>query len=316
MTDPIKGIHHITAFASDPQANVDFYHGILGQRLIKTTVNFDDPGTYHFYFGDYTGSPGSIMTFFPWPNARRGVIGNGQVGVTAYTISPNSIGYWLDRLKRFGVKTEAAQTRFGEEVIPFQDPDGLLLELVAIENQPDYTHWEDGAIPPEHALKGFHSAALYISKPELTSKVMTGLFGYALAGAEGNRLRFQSASDHMGAVLDLLVRPDAVQGRMGAGTVHHIAFRNQDDGEQLLYREKIAGAGHSITPVRDRQYFHSIYFREPNGVLFELATDPPGFTLDEDIPELGTGLRLPPWLEEQRAVIQNILPVFEARVLA
>jgi len=315
MTNTLKGIHHITAIASDPQANVDFYHGILGQRMVKTTVNFDDPGTYHFYFGDYAGSPGTIMTFFPWPNARRGVIGNGQVDTTAYSIGANSVGYWLDRLKKFNVTTGALQTRFGQEAIPFQDRDGMRLELIVDESTPSFSHWEDGPIPAEHALRGFHGVTLYVWEAEKTSALLTDTFGYTMIAQNGSRIRFQGKPGELGQYVDLLIRKDEPRGRMGAGTVHHVAFRNRDDAEQAVYQNKVADAGYEVTPVRDRQYFHSIYFNEVNGILFEIATDNPGFATDETVDKLGQSLKLPPWLEPQREVISRILPAFETRIL-
>ncbi len=314
--NPITGIHHITAIASDPQANVDFYHAILGQRLVKTTVNFDDPGTYHFYFADYTGSPGTVMTFFPWPNARRGQVGNGQVVASAYAIGGNSLGYWLERLKKFNVATGKLEQRFGTSVLPFEDRDGTRLELVVDDNAPEAAAWEDGPVPAGHALRGFHGVTLGVWQAEETSRLLTDVFGYTLVGQEGARQRFQGQPGSLGSFVDLQVDPEGPRGRPGAGVVHHVAFRNQNDPEQLAYQARITQAGYQVTPVRDRQYFHSIYFNEPNGILFELATNPPGFALDEPVESLGQSLRLPPWLEPQREVIANILPRFSARLLA
>ncbi len=308
MRQPTQGIHHITALASNPQWNVDFYTQVLGQRLVKTTVNFDDPGTYHLYYGDQVGSPGTIMTFFPWPHARRGVTGNGEVAVTAYAIAPESVAYWQERLAEHGVPLSEPETRFGQTVIPLADPDGTRLELII---QPDVevpSHWEDGPVPAEHALRGFHGVTIWVSQSEQTAELLTQTLGYQFVGQEGLRQRYRSAGQGVGQFVDLLVRLNQPRGRMGAGSVHHVAFRTGDDDEQREWQHEVAKSGYGVTEVRDRQYFHSIYFREPSGVLFEIATDPPGFTLDEPVAELGQGLKLPPWLEPQRAMITQKLP--------
>ncbi|MEM7347539.1 MAG: ring-cleaving dioxygenase [Chloroflexota bacterium] len=306
----IQGIHHITAFAKNPQANVDFYHTVLGQRLVKTTVNFDDPGTYHLYYGDEVGTPGTIMTFFPWPNAARGYPGNGEVAVTGYTIRRDSVEYWQNRFADQAIEFGDIETRFGEQVIPFKDPGGMQLELVTSEAPATIQHWAEGPIPEEHAILGFHSATLWVSSAAPTAIVLTDQMGYTFVGQEDNRWRYQGASNDIGLYVDLLERPGQPRGRMGAGSVHHIAFRTVDDEEQLEYLTKLSRAGLQVTPVQDRQYFHSIYFREPNGVLFEVATDAPGFYYDEPIAELGRSLKLPPWLEPNRSLIEKRLPQF------
>lgn len=305
---PIPGIHHITAIASDPQANVDFYSRVLGQRLVKTTVNFDDPGAYHLYYGDETGSPGTIMTFFPWPHARRGVVGNGEIGASAYAIGSGSLDYWRDRLHAQGVSIGAPETRFGVEVITLRDPDGMILELIADDSARTPVFWADGPVPEEHALRGFFGVTLYESQAEPTGRLLCEQMGYRLVGQEGERSRYRADSSAGGGYVDVLERPGIGFGRMGAGSVHHVAFRVRDDAEELAYQSAIRAAGFDVTPVRDRQYFHSIYWREPGGVLFEIATDPPGFTWDESVEELGTGLKLPPWLEERRGELQQVLP--------
>lgn len=315
--DPIRGIHHITAFASDPQANVDFYHNLLGQRLIKTTVNFDDPGTYHLYYGDETGSPGTLLTFFPWVGARRGRRGSGETGAIAYAIHPDSRVFWHRYLTQHGVEVEDGGERFGAPALLFSDPDGMPLELVSVEQPGTIRTWSGGPIPAEHALRGFHSVTLWAADPEYTAGVLEGVMGYTRAGQEGekekgDRWRFTGTGE-IGPVVDLLVRPDLPRGAMGAGSVHHVAFRAHDDPEQLEYQQHIARAGLRVTPVQDRQYFHSIYFREPGGVLFEIATDGPGFLIDEPVDQLGTSLKLPPWLEPQRAVIEQSLPSFSVQ---
>jgi len=312
MNNKIPGLHHVTAIASDPLRNLDFYVGLLGLRFVKRTVNFDDPGTYHFYFGDKRGTPGTILTFFPWPGARRGVRGTGQVEATAFAIPPNSIGYWLERLKQHHVTAEEGPTRFGEKVIRLVDPDGLMVELVAVVagvSPASIEPWQDSPVPAQHALRGFHSVSAGLEGYERTARLLTDTFGYRLVEESGNRFRFASPDDNApGRIVDLLCLPDSSIGRVAAGSVHHIAFRARDERDQLQWREQLVDLGYNVTPVVDRIYFRSIYFREPGGVLFEIATEPPGFTFDETIEELGTGLHLPPWLESARSQIEKILP--------
>jgi glyoxalase family protein len=308
MDIKIRGLHHVTAIASDPQRILNFYVGLLGLRFVKRTINFDDPGTYHFYFGDRRGTPGTILTFFPWPGAQRGIRGTGQIEATAFAISPNSIAYWLERCKQQHVTAEKI-SRFGQEVIRFTDPDGLLLELIASSSPPSVEPWPEGPIPTEHALHGFHSVSAALEGYERTARLLTDSFGYRLIEQLGNRFRFVAPDDAaLGRIVDLLCLPDTGLGRVAAGSVHHIAFRASDDTEQLKWREHLVELGYNVTPVIDRTYFHSIYFREPGGVLFEIATEPPGFTLDEKLEELGTNLRLPPWMESARSQIEKILP--------
>jgi glyoxalase family protein len=309
MDKKIAGLHHITAIASDPQRNLDFYIGLLRLRLVKRTVNFDDPGTYHFYFGDARGTPGTILTFFPWPGARRGHRGVGQIEATAFAISPESVGYWLDRFRQQHVTAEKTSARFGEEVIRFTDPDGLLLELIASDSSGKIESWIDSIVPVEHSLRGFHGVSAALEGYERTAKLLTESFGYRLVEESGNRFRFVAPSESgPGRIADLLCMPDGRAGNVAAGSVHHIAFRAKDDDEQLQWREHLVEAGYNVTPVIDRTYFHSIYFREPGGILFEIATEPPGFTLDETPDELGSKLRLPPWMEPARSEIEQVLP--------
>ncbi|HEY7001095.1 MAG TPA: ring-cleaving dioxygenase [Candidatus Udaeobacter sp.] len=305
----ISGLHHVTAIASDPQQNLEFYVGLLGMRFVKRTVNFDDPGTYHFYFGDRRGTPGTILTFFPWPGVRRGIRGVGQIEATAFTISADSVDYWLERLTQYHVAAEKTSPRFGEEVIRFVDPDGLLLELIGSNFLASVDPWPDSSVPSEHALHGFHSVSAALEGYEKTARLLTDAFGYRLIEESGNRFRFASHEDNApGRIVDLLCLPDTGIGRVAAGSVHHIAFRARDEQEQLRWREELVDLGYNVTPVIDRVYFHSIYFREPGGVLFEIATEPPGFTLDETLEGLGTKLHLPPWLESARSQIEKILP--------
>lgn len=305
---PIQGLHHITAVAGDPQTNLNFYHRILGQRLVKKTVNFDDPGTYHFYFADETGTPGTVLTFFPWAHAKRGVPGNGEATAVAYSIRPDSVEYWRERLAAHGIALEPARDRFGEVVLPFRDPDGMAVELVASDAPSTIQYWAGGPVPAEHALRGFHSVALSLNEVERTAALLVDHLGYRHAGREGDRTRLAGASGDVGLYVDLVHRPGQPVGRFGAGSIHHVAFRTVDDSEQLEYLEALRAAGFGVSPVRDRQYFHSIYFRSPGGVLFEIATDAPGFLYDEPVDKLGQALRLPPWLESRRADIEAQLP--------
>jgi glyoxalase family protein len=309
MDKKIAGLHHVTAIASDPQRNLDFYVGLLGLRLVKRTVNFDDPGTYHFYFGDAHGAPGTILTFFPWPGARRGHRGVGQIESTAFAISPDSVAYWLERFKEQHVTAEKMPAGFGEEIIRSVDPDGLLIELIASRSPARVETWQDSPIPVEHALRGFHSVSAALEGYENTARLLIDSFGYRLSEESGDRFRFVSSDETApGRIMDLLCMPDTRAGHVAAGSVHHIAFRAKDDVEQLRWRDHLVELGYNVTPVIDRIYFHSIYFREPGGILFEIATEPPGFTLDEKLDKLGMHLRLPPWMESARSQIEQVLP--------
>ncbi|MFL6514099.1 MAG: ring-cleaving dioxygenase [Chthoniobacterales bacterium] len=306
----LHGIHHITAIASDPQRNLDFYTELLGLRLVKRTVNFDDPSAYHFYFGDHVGTPGTILTFFPWPGARRGSRGTGQVVATSFAINPAAIEYWRDRLKGWHVAAEEAPARFGETVIRFADPDGLLVELIGSErrNADIESVAEDSAVPVEYALGGFHCPTLELQRASLTEQLLNEVFGFELVSEEAGRRRFAVDVNQPNKQVDVVERSDGSFGHIAAGTVHHIAFRASTDQEQQEWREKLAGLGFNVTPIVDRQYFHSIYFREPGGILFEIATDAPGFATDESVEQLGQSLKLPPQYEEHRPEIERILP--------
>ena len=316
MKDPITGIHHVTAIATDPQKNVDFYTRILGLRLVKQTVNFDDPSTYHFYYADELGHPGTILTFFPWPMARRGSRGSGQAVVTSFSVSEGSLGFWTERLSEAGVPSDGVTARFDEEVLTFYDPDGLQLELVAHAEGAEGEPWSDGSIPLAHAVRGFHGVTLAVRNLEPTARLLTGTMGLAAADARENRFRFEAAPGAVGRRTDILHTPETGRGVIAAGTVHHVAYRVPNDMSQAAWTEKLHAAGMQVTEVRDRQYFKSIYFREPGGVLFEFATDPPGFTWDEKPAELGTGLKLPLWLEPQRDRIERALPSIDLPTLA
>jgi len=305
--DPIKGLHHVTAVARDPQRNVDFYRNVLGQRLVKKTVNFDDPGTYHFYFADEVGTPGSVLTFFPWVNVKRGARGNGETAAVAYNVPVGSLGFWTEHLRRTGVSLEPNEKRFGADVLPFDDPDGMRLELVEAGASPAIRHWEQGAVPQAYAMSGFHSVTLWLDEVEPTAVLLVDHMGYSFTGQEGNRYRFTGGKGELACTLDILHRPGQPEAEFGGGSVHHIAFRVADDATQLGYRSALLQAGYGVTPVRDRSYFHSIYYREPGGVLFEIATNSPGFVTDEPVEALGETLKLPAWLEPNRLEIEGIL---------
>ncbi len=316
------GIHHVTAIAGDPQRNLDFYEGILGLRLVKKTVNFDDPGTYHLYYGDGVGNPGTIMTFFPWAGAPKGRRGTGQVAVTAFSIPKDAVGYWLHRLIEHGVTFEGPVDRFDERVISFEDPDGLMLELVAGGAGEDTeaegsSVWEDGPVPAENAIRGFFGVTLWEEGHDRTTGVLTDVLGLRPVRDDGKRFRFAAASASgeggipgglPGSVVDMVCQPEGWLGAVAVGIVHHLAFRAADDSHQQELRGEISAHGLDVTPVLDRQYFRSIYFREPGGVLFEIATDPPGFAIDEDVEHLGEELKLPPRLERRRYQLEEILP--------
>jgi len=297
------GIHHITAIAGDPQANLDFYTETLGLRFVKRTVNFDDPGSYHFYFGDNIGSPGTIITFFPWPGARRGTRGSGQVTSVSFAIPRNSIAFWKERLRANHVVAEEISDRFGNKALRFLDPDGLMLELM-----------ESPVIPNEgrmgHSVRGFAAPTLEVRHLERTERLLIEILGFEFLGEENNRRRLRGSGSNTAAEVDL-VSADIGFGLVAVGSVHHIAFRVVNDEEQLRVRERLVERGLNVTPVIDRQYFHSIYFREPNGILFEVATDGPGFLIDESADQLGESLKLPPMYEPARSEIERVLPAIQ-----
>lgn len=297
------GIHHITAMAGDPQLNLDFYTETLGLRLVKRTVNFDDPGSYHFYFGDNVGNPGTIITFFPWPGARRGARGSGQVTIVRFAIPSNSIAWWKRRLRANHVVAEEISDRFENKGLRFLDPDGLMLELIKSPVIPS-----EGRV--DYTIRGFAAPTLEVRHLERTEKLLIEILGFEFVGEENNRRRLRGSGSNAAAEVDL-VPSDAGFGLVAVGTVHHIAFRVANDEEQLRAREELVTRGLNVTPVIDRQYFHSIYFREPNGILFEIATDGPGFLIDESADELGESLKLPPMYESARSEIEGVLPAIQ-----
>lgn len=303
----ITGIHHVTALARGPQANFDFYTQVLGLRLVKRTVNFDDPGTYHLYYGNELGAPGSILTFFPWPLARLGHAGAGQATATSFSVPADSLSQWEERLRGFGIEARRRPAPLEDgELLSFTDPDGLLLELAGRDDIRE--PWQAGPVPAGMAIRGLSGVTLTLWNPERTAELLTGTMGFRPVAEAGGRFRFAVGTEEV----DLQVQPAAERGRTAAGTVHHVAWRVGNESIQLEWLAKLAEAGLHVTPVQDRQYFRSIYFREPGGVLFEIATDPPGFTWDEPAAELGRGLKLPPWLEPSRDEIAAALPPLQA----
>jgi len=318
--DPIKGLHHVTAVTRNAQSNVDFYRNVLGQRLVKKTVNFDVPDTYHLYFADETGTPGSVLTFFVWPTMKRGSRGNGETTALAYNIPAGSTGFWRDHLEGQGISVQPVEQRFGAEVLSFDDPDGMRIELVASGAAADVRFWEAGPIPAAHALSGFHSVTLSLEEVEPTADLLIDQMGYTFAGQEGNRHRFVGGPDSLANTLDILQnasQPEAMpeEAVFGAGSIHHIAFRVPTDAMQLEYQSSLRAAGFEVTPVRDRSYFHSIYYHEPGGVLFEIATETPGFAIDEPVDTLGEALKLPEWFEPTRSTIEQGLPPLSLKPL-
>jgi len=311
MTDIAPhGLHHVTAIASDPQANVDFYTTVLGLRLVKRTVNFDAPDTYHLYYGDESGSPSSILTFFPWRGVPAGRQGSGITTATAFSVPPESLGWWAQRVAALGIDHEGPRARDGEEVLTFRDPDGLVIDVVAAPGD-TRSGWDGyGHVPAEHAVRGLHSVTLSETVPDHTVEMLSGLLGMTPAGEDGDRARFAMAGGGAGAVVDVAADRRS-RGLQAGGTVHHIAFRVPDRATQELWRAELAGRGVNVTEIRDRQYFTSIYFHEPGGVLLEIATDEPGFAIDEPLLELGRSLKLPPWLEPSREQIAASLPTLE-----
>ena len=307
-TPRIDGIHHVTAIASDPQPNLDFYVRFLGLRLVKRTVNFDDPGTYHLYYGDETGRPGSILTFFPWPGAARGRRGAGQVTVTSFAVPAGALDYWTQRAERFGFRASREADRFGEPVLALFDGDDLAIELVATTECSAELYPEGADVPADYGVRLIHSATLTEADSARTIALITDTMGFREAGQEGNRTRFTIGSGAPGTILDIVADPASKRSLQGAGTVHHIAFRTPNDEHQAAWSQTLMERGQHVSPVMDRNYFHSIYYREPGGVLFEIATDPPGFAVDEPVEELGTNLKLPDMYEPMRARIEAALP--------
>ncbi len=310
----LPGVHHITALSGDAQENLDFYAGVLGLRRVKTTVNFDDPTTHHLYYGDASGHPGTTLTFFPWPQATSGRGGAGMVRTVTFAVPEDALSGWRDHLDAHGIEPEL-KTRFGEPRLHFSGPSGLPLALVATDAAGDAAPWTNGPVPTGLAIRGLHAPVLPVFADDRTPELFTDVFGWTRAGTDGDLVRLQGPGPGAGTAVDLLVRDRHPSGRMGRGTVHHIAFRAPDDAAQRAWQPRLREHGLQVTDVKDRHYFRSVYFRDPDrtsGLLFEIATDGPGFYVDEDEAELGQSLVLPEHLEPRRADLESALPTLTA----
>jgi glyoxalase family protein len=307
-----SGIHHVTSIAGSARRNLDFYTRTLGLRLVKKTVNFDDPGSYHLYYGDSAGRPGTILTFFAWEGAAPGRLGVGETQETVFSIPEGSIGYWTQRLIERGVAHEPPAKRFGATTLAFKDQDGTRLALTGVNGVEAAPGWSAGGVPAEHAIRGFHGVSLLLAQAGPTAAILTDVFGFAAGGSEGATQRFQAPGVKLGGVIDLRTAGEFLSARQGAGSVHHVAFRAADDAAQAAMVGKLM-QDHHLRPTeqKDRNYFRSVYFREPGRVLFEIATDPPGFAIDESPDSLGEALKLPPFLEGRRAAIEAALPTLD-----
>ncbi|WP_080237581.1 ring-cleaving dioxygenase [Spirosoma rigui] len=307
METLINGLHHVTTLAGDTQRNVDYYTGLLGLRLVKKTVNFDAPDVYHLYYGNETGSPGTILTFFPYGNLPRGRKGVGQLTYTAFSVPTAAMSFWIDRLHEQSIPYAGPYKRFSETYLRFEDFDGAGVELV-FNDEDQRPGWNNGRIPLEFAVRGFHTVTLNESNPDKTVKLLTETMQHTLVSEEEGRFRFKAGVGGPGNYVDVLHSPTDVRSLQGAGSVHHVAFSTDSDATQLTIQALLTEAGYHPTNVLDRQYFHSIYFREPGGILFEIATNPPGFAVDEPLAELGMALKLPPQYESRRAKVEAELP--------
>lgn len=308
MENKILGLHHITAIAGDAQRNYDFYTKTLGLRMVKKTVNFDDPQTYHFYFGDKVGTPGSILTFFPWTNVRQGKNGAGMATEIGYSVPKGSLEFWKDRFEEKNVRHYQITEQFGERKLPFQDPDGLKLSLIETEHTDERKGFETAEVKANVALKGFHTVTLSLNNNAATAEILTEVFGYKKVTSKGNLTRYKTNTVENAAIVDLLELPDLPRGLNAGGTNHHVAFRVKDEETLMEMREKVLKKGLQITEKINRDYFFSLYFREPGGVLFEIATDNPGFATDETVEELGSSLQLPDRYKVAREQIEKALP--------
>ncbi len=311
MEHRILGLHHITAIAGNAQRNLDFYTKVLGLRLVKKTVNFDAPGTYHFYYGDRVGSPGTILTFFPWDHVKQGRNGTGMATEIGYAIPEGSLEYWAERLKHYGHEYQVLETEFGEESLLIKDPDGLVLRLVAARKEDGRSGWANGGLEPTKLIKGFYNVVLTLKQARATGRVLTEIFGYTLVAQKGDRHRYMTDAVEAANIVDLVEDPTAEHGINAGGTNHHVAFRVKDEEVLMAFRKRVLAAGLHITEKIDRNYFYSLYFREPGGVLFEIATDNPGFLIDEPEETLGQELKLPAQYEPMRRKIEQVLPVLK-----
>ena len=308
MKNSVHGIHHVTCIAGDAQENLDFYVGVMGMRLAKRSVNQDDPGTYHLFYTDAVGTPGTDLTFFPWPNMAPARLGIGLAVEVVFAVPPGTLPYWQERLEQNRVPTSPLETRFGETALPFKDPHGLQLALVETADQRPFVPWEKSSVPPEQQLQGMYSVRLWERELASTEALLTQTMGFTHLGTEGDWHRYGVEGGGAGKVIEVKELPAERRGQWGVGGIHHVAWRVHDADEELALRQSIEGAGLRPTPVIDRFWFKSVYFKEPGGVLFELATDGPGFDADEDMEHLGEQLVLPPWLEAHRVEIEAALP--------
>jgi glyoxalase family protein len=303
----LPGIHHVTSITSDVQKCVDFYVSVLGLRFIKKSINQDMPDTYHIYFGDLLGSPGTAMTFFGWPTWPKRRAGSGQVTTVSFSVPPDSLDFWNARLRKLGVEVTAA-SRFGTDAVVLTDPDGIELELIAQSTSQPWVHWPDSSVDAGNAIRGFHSVTMTVAQATATSDLLVKTMGFRKTGQEGRRLRFETGVGGPHSILDVVESPEGSEGEESIGTVHHVAWRTSDAAHQAEWREVLIKAGRNVTPVIERYYFKSIYYREPGGVLFEIATDGPGFTVDETVESLGSSLSLPPWFQVRRDTLDETLP--------
>ena len=308
MENTINGIHHITAIAGNAKRNYNFYTNVLGQRLVKKTVNFDDPETYHLYYGDKEGTPGTILTFFPWEGIQTGRRGARQATEIGYSVPKGSLDFWVNRFEKHNVIYNKVAEKFGEEYLTVLDPDGLKLELTASKAADNRLAWETDEVKAENAIKGFHNVTITTNKMQATADILTGVFGYKLLEQHVNRYRFVTDAVENANIVDLVEVAGEVAGHVAGGSVHHVAFRVANEEILMQYRDKIAAVGLHITDKIDRNYFYSLYFREPGGVLFEIATDNPGFAVDEAVEELGQNLKLPAQHERFRPALEKSLP--------
>jgi glyoxalase family protein len=307
MPANLLGIHHVTSITGDVQRCVDFYVSVLGLRFIKKSINQDMPDTYHIYFGDYVGSPGTAMTFFGWPDWPKRRAGTGQVTTVSFSVPSGSLEFWTSRLRKLGVNAKHAST-FGTDAIVVADPDGIELELVAQPSKQPWVAWPDGPVDRDHAIRGFHSVTMTVAEANATFDLVAKTMGFRKTAHEGHRTRFETGEGGPHSIVDVVESPEGQEGEESIGSVHHVAWRAADAAHQIGWREAVVKAGFNVTPVIDRYYFKSIYFREPGGVLFEIATDGPGFTVDENVESLGSTLSLPPWFQVRRDRLDVTLP--------
>jgi glyoxalase family protein len=308
MPAKINGLHHVTAISGGAQRNLDFYVKVLGLRFVKKTVNFDDPTVYHLYYGDEVGSPGTALTFFPWEHLQRGRAGVGETSLTQFSVPPGSLSFWQRRLEAAGVPGSGPERWFGEERLILEDPDGLRAALVVPGKADGRKPWLTEEIGEDVAIRGFHGVTLTLASRGPTGELLTEVMGYELLEKEGERSRYASPSADHARFVDIVEEPRGPHALQGGGSVHHIAFSVEDRAAQNEFRERLRAAGHAVTPQIDRNYFFSIYFRSPGGVLFEIATQEPGFTVDEPVAELGRNLKLPAQHEHLRSEIERTLP--------